>query len=82
MFSDGLLESHDEAGQQLEADGLRALVGQARAETSDLSVLVRRTLALARERAVDWERDDITLIAVAYPQMSDKPTDNGHSQAR
>jgi len=34
------------------------------AVSPDPTELVKRVLARARERAVDWDRDDVTLVAV------------------
>ena len=73
-FSDGLLESHDEHGEQLEVPGLLALVREAREGGAEQDEIVRRTLAQARSRAVDWERDDVTLVALSLVPGEDRAT--------
>ena len=73
-FSDGLLESHDEHGEQLEVPGLLALVRDAREAGAEQDEIVRRTLAQARSRAVDWERDDVTLVALSLAPGEDRAT--------
>lgn len=68
-WSDGITESHDEDGEQLEAAGLVSLISQARA--ADLSApcdVVAHVLAAARNRATDWGRDDITLVIATLNQ--------------
>lgn len=64
-WSDGLVESHDESGAELGDEGLIALIDRAVVEGTPPGEVVERVLAAARERAVDWRRDDITLAAVA-----------------
>ncbi len=68
LFSDGLVESHDAGGEQLGVPGLLTLFDRAASTGGEghrgVKHLVRRTLALARERCVDWERDDVTLVAL------------------
>lgn len=68
MYSDGLIESHDEAGEQLGAAGLQELVAAASTTAHDEESLVRGVLTRGRERAVDWDRDDVTLIAASLPR--------------
>jgi sigma-B regulation protein RsbU (phosphoserine phosphatase) len=70
-WSDGLTESHDAAGEELGPEGLIALLDDARRgptavdAAADPTELVERVLAAARNRAVDWRRDDVTLLAVS-----------------
>jgi len=66
--SDGLLESRDNAGNQLDDGGLLELARTAIESRPINSVIepreiVSHVLAAARERATDWRTDDITLIA-------------------
>jgi serine phosphatase RsbU (regulator of sigma subunit)/CHASE3 domain sensor protein len=71
-FSDGLIESHSAEGQELALSGLLEIF----AETSQGPApvpeeeLVRGTLARARERAIDWERDDVTLVALKLKDLA------------
>lgn len=67
-FSDGLIESHDKDGAELEAVGLIELLQEVIADSPDPTELVKLVLARARERAVDWNRDDVTLVAVKLDQ--------------
>ncbi len=66
--SDGLLESRDKHGEQLDDEGLQELGREAiRARplnsTIEPAEVVAYVLAGARERATNWRTDDITLIA-------------------
>jgi serine phosphatase RsbU (regulator of sigma subunit)/CHASE3 domain sensor protein len=63
-FSDGLIESHDKEGRELQTAGLVKMLQEVVATSPDPTELVKRVLARARERAVDWNRDDVTLVAV------------------
>ena len=64
MCTDGITESHDERGEQLDESGLSAFVRTATAdEANGLPEVVAQVVALARARAVDWDRDDATLVA-------------------
>lgn len=62
MWTDGLLESHDAQGSELGESAAKELVMSA----ADASVeeLVTQVLAQARQRATDWKRDDVTMVAV------------------
>ncbi|MGV1036414.1 MAG: PP2C family protein-serine/threonine phosphatase [Candidatus Nanopelagicales bacterium] len=66
MWTDGITEARDEAGEQLEDEGIHELVAQllAAAGTSSQE-LVQSVMAAARSRATEdqWKRDDVTLIA-------------------
>ena len=70
-WTDGLTESHDLAGVELGEDGLLDLLDTARhgRHGVDAAVdpveLVERVMAAARRRAVDWRRDDVTLVVVS-----------------
>lgn len=63
-FTDGLVESRNAAGEELEsaavAQLIRAMEGPVRDNPAEL---ITRLLAQARHRAVDWRRDDVTVIA-------------------
>lgn len=63
-FSDGLIESHDSHGRQLELDGLIRMFRAAADDGAADEEVVQRTLALARQRSVDWDRDDVTLVSL------------------
>ena len=65
LYSDGLVESHNDAGEQLEVAGIRELISATDAKTGDEKALVRGVLTRGRERSVDWDRDDVTLIAAS-----------------
>jgi sigma-B regulation protein RsbU (phosphoserine phosphatase) len=73
-FSDGLVESHNEAREELEAHGLVELFQSARTDGATPDEAVHRTLAQARSRAVDWERDDVTLVVLSLTEPADSPT--------
>ena len=73
-FSDGLVESHNSAREELETSGLVDLFQSASADGVSPDEAVRRTLAQARSRAVDWERDDVTLVVLSLTRMADTPT--------
>ncbi len=60
-WSDGLVESRD-ADLEMSDDDLAHVV--ALANTHEPRELVSRVLAELRERAPDWRRDDVTLVAV------------------
>lgn len=63
-FTDGLVESRNADGDELEsaavAQLIRAMDGPVRENPGEL---ITRLLAQARHRAVDWRRDDITVVA-------------------
>lgn len=60
-WSDGLVETRA-ADLEMSDDDLAQMVAQA--GTREPRELVSRVLAALRERAADWRRDDITLVAV------------------
>ncbi len=63
-FTDGLVESRNADGEELESAAvgqlIRGMDGPVRENPAEL---ITRLLAQARHRAVDWRRDDVTLIA-------------------
>lgn len=63
-FTDGLVESRNADGLELESAAVGQLVrtmdGPVRESPAEL---ITRLLAQARHRAVDWRRDDVTVIA-------------------
>jgi sigma-B regulation protein RsbU (phosphoserine phosphatase) len=64
MWTDGLIESRNEVGQELGHDGLRTLVYGALSVEDSAAGFVGHVLAAARARAVDWRRDDVTMVAL------------------
>lgn len=64
MWTDGLVESHDAEREELGDEGLRRLVYGALATEDTAAGFVKHVLAAARSRAVDWRRDDVTMVAV------------------
>jgi serine phosphatase RsbU (regulator of sigma subunit)/CHASE3 domain sensor protein len=70
LFSDGLVESHDEDGEELQTDGLMEILQPIVVTKPEPSELVKQVLARARQRAVDWARDDVSLVAVALDRSS------------
>ena len=64
MWTDGLIESHDAQGEELGDDGLERLVYSALSVEDSAAGFVGHVLAAARARAVDWRRDDVTLVAM------------------
>lgn len=67
-FTDGLVESRTAAGATFTTHDLSSFVrgcdAPVRVNAEEIS---QRVIARARERSVDWQRDDITLLAVARP---------------
>jgi serine phosphatase RsbU (regulator of sigma subunit)/CHASE3 domain sensor protein len=66
-YTDGLVESRDAEGAELGEDGLLRLLSRVRADGrgDDPDELVSRLVAAARERSVDWRRDDVTVVALS-----------------
>ncbi|MFN8129242.1 MAG: SpoIIE family protein phosphatase [Candidatus Nanopelagicales bacterium] len=62
MWTDGLTESSDDQRTELGDEGLRALVAAALGAEDTSAGVVAHILAAARARAVDWRRDDVTLV--------------------
>ena len=67
-FTDGLVESRNETGATFTTHDLSSFVrgcdAPVRVNAEEIS---QRVIARARERSVDWHRDDVTLLAVARP---------------
>ena len=63
-FSDGLVESHDSSGEELESRGLISMLSEETQRGSSMADTVESVLAAARDRAKDWDRDDVTLVAM------------------
>jgi len=63
-YSDGLLESRDDEGNQLEISGIVRGLGSIDVPAM---ALVGRLVATARARAVDWRRDDVAIAALSVP---------------
>lgn len=67
LWTDGLSESHDASGQDLEEQGLLEVFTSAVAICGpNPRELVPSVLATSRLRSVDWRRDDVTLIAARF----------------
>ncbi|HAM22540.1 MAG TPA: hypothetical protein DCQ04_09755 [Actinobacteria bacterium] len=67
LWTDGVTESRDAAGEELEESGLRSLIAEARA-SGDVAPkqIVGKVLAASRSRAINWGNDDRTLIISAF----------------
>lgn len=67
LWTDGVTESRDAAGEELEESGLRSLIAEAKAG-GDVSPkqIVGKVLAAGRGRAINWGNDDRTLIVAAF----------------
>ncbi|MGV1003383.1 MAG: PP2C family protein-serine/threonine phosphatase [Candidatus Nanopelagicales bacterium] len=63
-FSDGVLESRGEDGEELGDDGLDERVAAAVRHTTDPAEVISHALAGVRERAETLARDDVTLVAL------------------
>lgn len=61
LWTDGLTETRDENGEQLSESGLLQ-IAERMGRHRDLRDFMTRLAAEVRGRAVDWTRDDITLI--------------------
>lgn len=72
-YSDGLVESHDAAREELQTAGLVELYRAASGDGAGQAEVISRTLAQARSRAVDWERDDVTLVVLARKDNVARP---------
>lgn len=64
LYSDGLIESHDIDGNELGEEHVEAWLAEAAPGRRDPRDLVAWLLGAARERAVDWSRDDVTIVAI------------------
>lgn len=65
LFSDGLVESHDHQGGELGDRILGGWLQEAPSQLDDPAELVAWLLGQARSRAVDWDRDDVTIVAIS-----------------
>ncbi len=74
VCTDGITESHDADGDQLEEAGLVTLIDHARKSgNSTPQAVVAHVLAAARNRATDWDRDDVTLVAAQLQALPEAP---------
>lgn len=63
-FTDGLVESLDEHGEELGQDGLVSIIeGLTPSVRADPTELVEHVIGQARLRAIEWNADDITVLA-------------------
>lgn len=67
MYTDGLLESRDPAGEELGREGIDGLLTRLSAEGRSTEALVGDLIAHGRHRAVNWDKDDITVVALTLP---------------
>ena len=68
-FTDGLIEGTTLDGRSLDTEDLVIELLAIPAETrSEPAETLERILASMREKATDWSRDDITLVAIAFTQ--------------
>lgn len=67
LWTDGITESRDATGDELEVTGLLEFVANARRRGAhDPEQLVHRVLGDGRGRAVNWEADDRTFIVARF----------------
>jgi len=67
-FTDGLVESRSAAGETFSSHDLSSFVRACDAPVRiNAEEITQRVIARARERSVEWQRDDITLLAVSRP---------------
>ena len=64
LYSDGLIESHDVDGTELGEEHLISWLAESPPGRRDPQDLVAWLLGAARERAIDWNRDDVTVVAI------------------
>jgi serine phosphatase RsbU (regulator of sigma subunit)/CHASE3 domain sensor protein len=64
LYSDGLTESHDQAGDELGEERLLDWLTAVPADQRPPELLVPWLVGRARERATDWNRDDVTVVAL------------------
>lgn len=68
-FTDGLVESRNAEGDELESAMVSQLLrGMDAPVRENPAELISRLLAQVRHRAADWRRDDVTLVAAARPR--------------
>jgi serine phosphatase RsbU (regulator of sigma subunit)/CHASE3 domain sensor protein len=66
-FTDGLVESLDDRGEELGQHGLVSLVeGLVPSVRDDPTELAERVIGRARLRATEWDADDITVLAFGW----------------
>lgn len=66
-FTDGLIEGTTRAGEMVEtADLLETLLEIPSEIRTEPDETLERVLAAMRERATEWTRDDVTLVAIAF----------------
>lgn len=71
IATDGLLETHDASGAILGDEAFYALAAEhsrgrnGMPPANDVIELVSRIVASVRERAIDWGRDDATIVGIA-----------------
>lgn len=70
LWTDGITESKDREGEQLELEGLVELATTAMKRDPEPEQIVEAVLAEARNRSVDWRRDDVTLIVGTFARGS------------
>ena len=65
-FTDGLVESRDADGDELESSAVSQFIrGMDAPVRENPEELITRLLAQVRHRAADWRRDDVTVVAAA-----------------
>ena len=65
-FTDGLVESRNADGDELESSKVSQFIrGMDAPVRENPEELISRLLAQVRHRAADWRRDDVTLVAAA-----------------
>jgi CHASE3 domain sensor protein len=68
-FTDGLVESRNADGDELESSMVSQIIrGMDAHVRENPQELVTRLLAQVRHRAADWRRDDVTIAAVSRPR--------------
>lgn len=68
-FTDGLVESRNADGDELESSMVSQLIrGMDSPVRENPEELITRLVAQVRHRAADWRRDDVTLVAVSRPR--------------
>lgn len=61
-YTDGLIESRDTDGDDIGAEWVTSFIEERR--TEDISELCAQLIAAARNKTVEWHRDDVTLVAI------------------
>lgn len=69
LFTDGLVESRDSDGAELESDAVSRMIrGMDAHVRENPAEVVARLLAAARARAAEWRQDDVTAVAISQPR--------------